>query len=90
MAVSVKLDGELKDRLQQLATSRRRSPHWMMREAIQQYVEREESRASFLQEAQASWIEYQTTGKHLTGDEVQAWLRTWGTETETEVPDCHD
>ncbi len=62
----------------------------MTREAIQQYVEREESRAGFLQEAQASWVEYQTAGKHLTGDEVQAWLHTCGTETEVEAPDCHD
>jgi predicted transcriptional regulator len=56
-----------------------------MREAIQQYVEREEARLSFLQEALASWEEYQATGEHLTGDEVQQWLRTWGTEAEADT-----
>ncbi len=90
MAVSIKLDGELKGRLQQLATNRRRSPHWMMREAIQQYVDREEARASFTLEALASWAEYQTTGQHLTGDEVRKWLETWGTESEAEAPKCHE
>ncbi|MGD0600109.1 MAG: ribbon-helix-helix domain-containing protein, partial [Terriglobales bacterium] len=39
---SLKLDGETKERVQRLASARRRSPHWVMREAIEQYVEREE------------------------------------------------
>jgi len=90
MAMSVKLDDDLKNRLQQIATTSRRSPHWIMREAIEQYVQREEARVSFLQEAQASWEEYQATGQHLTGEEVRKWLSTWGTETETEVPACHE
>lgn len=90
MAVSVKLDDELKGRVQKLASARRRSAHWIMREAIEQYVAREEARERFRQEALASWAEYQTTGLHLTGDEVQAWLGTWGTETESEMPACHE
>ena len=60
-----------------------------MREAIAQYVEREEARESFKQEAMESWAEYQQTGRHLTGEEVSAWLRTWGTEADTEPPECH-
>ena len=51
MATSVKLDAELKSRLDRLAGERRRSSHWLMREAIRQYVEREEARESFKQEA---------------------------------------
>ncbi len=39
---SLKLDGKLKSRLQKLAEARRRSAHWLMRDAIEQYVEREE------------------------------------------------
>src|SRR5277367_1478114 len=27
---------------------------------------------------------------HLTGEETRAWLRTWGTDAETEAPPCHD
>ena len=33
---SLKLDGETKERVQRLASARRRSPHWVMREAIEQ------------------------------------------------------
>ena len=52
MATSLKIDDTLKGRVQQLASQRRRSPHWIMLEAIQQYVEREEARESFKQEAE--------------------------------------
>ncbi len=90
MAVSVKLDDALKLRVQRLASQQQRSPHWVMREAIRQYVEREEARESFKQEALASWAAYQETGRHLTGPEVRAWLNTWGTEAEAELPECHE
>ncbi len=43
-ATSIKLYDELKGRVQHLADARRRSSHWIMREAIAQYVEREEKR----------------------------------------------
>jgi predicted transcriptional regulator len=89
MATSIKIDDELKDRVQQLANVRQRSAHWIMREAIAQYVEREEARDSFQQEALASWTAYQETGQHLTGQEVRSWLDTWGTEEEAERPLCH-
>lgn len=90
MATSVKLDNSLKIRIQHLADLRHRSAHWIMREAIQSYVDREESRESFKQEALASWTAYQETGKHLSGKEVQSWLDTWGTDNETELPQCHE
>ena len=90
MATSLKIDDALKGRVQHLATQRRRSPHWIMLEAIQQYVEREEARESFRQEALASWTAYQETGRHLTGQEVRAWLNTWGTDGEKAVPECHE
>jgi predicted transcriptional regulator len=43
----------------------------------------------FKQEAIASWKNYQECGKHLTGEEVRNWLRTWGTKAEKALPDCH-
>lgn len=90
MVTSVKLEQGLKNRVQQIAVNQRRSAHWIMREAIQQYVDREEARESFRQEAVASWAEYQATGQHLTGGEAGDWLRGWGTKAETDVPPCHE
>ncbi|WP_340115660.1 ribbon-helix-helix protein, CopG family [Pelagibius sp. 7325] len=90
MATSVKLDVELADRLKRLAGRRQRSPHALMREAIREYVEREEARERFKEEALASWTAFQETGRHLSGDELRDWLETWGSDAETETPDCHE
>ena len=86
---SLKLDDELKGRVQQLAEVRRRSSHWIMREAIAQYVEREEKREALRQETLDAWDEFQATGLHVTGDEVEKWLSTWGTDDELSTPECH-
>lgn len=90
MATSIKLDGELKDRIRQLAEARRRTPHWIMREAIREYVDREEARENFIRDAEASWRAFQETGRHLAGEEARGWLRTWGTEDEQAMPECHE
>ncbi len=89
MATSVKLDDDLKSRIQRLAKARHRSAHWIMRTAISDYVEREEVRENFKQEALAAWTSYKETGQHLTGQEVGNWLNNWGAEEESEIPKCH-
>lgn len=90
MATSVKLDEQLKNRIQSLADTKHRSAHWIMREAIRDYVDREELRESFKQEALASWKSYQETGRHLTSGEARGWLKGWGMDDEKEIPPCHD
>lgn len=89
MATALKIDDTLKGRVEKLASQRRRSPHWIMLEAIRQYVEREEGREGFKREALASWVAYKETGRHLTGQEVRTWLNTWGTDEEGMVPKAH-
>lgn len=90
MATSIKLDDILKLRIQQLAESRNRSAHWIMHEAIKEYVEREEAKEKFKQEAMASWKAFQENGQHLTHQEVNDWLESWGSEKESEIPKCHE
>jgi predicted transcriptional regulator len=87
---SVKLDSETKERVQRLAEARRRSPHWVMREAIEQYVEREEKREQFRQHALAAWTHYQTTGRHATAEEADAWLAKLEAGKDAAPPKCHD
>jgi predicted transcriptional regulator len=89
MAASVKIDEALKRRIDTLARQRDRSAHWIMREAIRQYVDREEARDSFHQEALTSWKAYRENGRHLTGEEVAQWLGRWGAEADGGPPDCH-
>lgn len=88
-ATSIKLDEELKGRVQHLAEARRRTSHWIMREAIAQYVEREEKRESFKQDALRAWEDYQSTGLHLTLDDADAWLAKLEAGEDVEPPKCH-
>lgn len=87
--IAIKLDNDTRERIKRLAEARHRTSHWMMREAIRQYVEREEKREAFRKDALDAWQEYRETGMHVTGDEVVAWLETWGEEDETAAPACH-
>lgn len=87
--VSVKLDQDTRVRIENLAEARHRTPHWVMREAISQYVDREEKREAFRQDAIKAWEEYQETGLHATAGEVDTWLASWGTENELPAPACH-
>jgi predicted transcriptional regulator len=87
--VGVKLSPELKERLHRISTEKQRSTHWIMKEAIQQYVEREEAAEQFKRETMTAWEEYQRDGQHLTHSEMTDWLRTWGTPDETKCPPCH-
>ncbi|KVU59640.1 CopG family transcriptional regulator [Burkholderia ubonensis] len=90
MATSIKLDASLQDRVRHLAEQRRRTPHWIMREAIAQYVAREEQRESFKQEAMAAWRDFQATGLHVTHAEMDAYLAKLEAGEGVEPPACHD
>jgi len=89
MATSVKLDEDLKNRIQHLAKVRHRSSHWIMREAIRDYLEREEKREAFKQDALRAWEEYQENGLHLTLEEADAWLEKLENGEDAELPKCH-
>lgn len=87
--VAIKIDDDIKARVKRLAEARHRTSHWLMREAITQYVEREEKREAFRQDTLRAWDEYRTTGLHATAEEVDAWLASWGTDDERPAPECH-
>ena len=61
-----------------------------MREAIEQYVEREEKREQFRRDALTAWTHYQTTGLHTTAEEADAWLGKLEAGNNTAPPKCHD
>jgi predicted transcriptional regulator len=89
VTTSLKLDGETKARVQRLAHARRRSAHWLLREAVLQYVDREEASERLRQDASAAWAEYQATGQHLTAEEADGWLARLEAGEDAPPPDCH-
>lgn len=87
--VAIKVDAEIKERVNRLARARQRTPHWLMREAIRQYVEREEKREAFRRDAIEAWNEYRATGLLVTMQEADAWLAKLEAGEDAEPPECH-
>ena len=87
--VAIKIDEDMKARVKRLADARQRTSHWVMREAVIQYVEREEKREAFRHDTLKAWEEYRATGLHLTADEADAWLAQLQEGNDVEPPECH-
>jgi predicted transcriptional regulator len=88
--VTIKINGDIKARIQRLAEVRHRTSHWLMREAVTQYVEREEKREAFREDTLKAWEAYRTTGLHVAAEAVDDWLASWGTDNELPAPVCHE
>lgn len=86
---TIKLDTDTKERMKRLAEARHRTPHWLILDAIRQYVDREEKREAFRQDGIRAWDEYQATGLHVTQDEADAWLDKLEAGQDVEPPACH-
>lgn len=86
MTIGVKLDDTIRERLKTVGTAKRRSTHWLMREAINQFLAREEEVLRRQQETLESWEYYQTTSEHVSHSVMTTWLETWGTEKEGPCP----
>ncbi len=88
--MSIKLKPDMCERIKHLAATRNRTLHWLMCEAISQYIDREEKREAFRQDTIKAWNEYQETGLHATAEEVEIWLASWGSKNELPSPICHE
>lgn len=86
---SIKLDRDVKDRLDHIAERQQRSAHWLMKQAISEYVERTERREQFARDADDALAEYDRTGLHLTHDEVESWFDKVLAGEKTDLPECH-
>ncbi len=84
--IAIKLPENDRERLSRHAEAKKRSPHWLAKEAISQYLDREEAVEHFKQETIARWEEYRQTGKTVSNDVVMTWLDSWGTNEESEPP----
>ncbi|MFT3666051.1 CopG family ribbon-helix-helix protein [Piscinibacter sp.] len=87
--VALKIDEDTKARVKRLADARHRTPHWLMREAITQYVEREEKREAFRQDTLKAWKAYRATGAHVAAEEADAWLAQLEQGKDVGPPECH-
>ena len=86
MTTLFQLDDELESRLQDLARQHQRSTDWVMRQALQQYVDREEKRNAFHSDALHAWQQYQESGQHVTQSKADAWLAKLEAGDDADLP----
>ena len=72
--VGVELDEETRSRLEELGHAKRRSTHWMVKEAVARYVDVEERYEREKAEDMARWQSYVETGHAVPHETVMAWL----------------
>jgi predicted transcriptional regulator len=89
VSTSIKLDPDMKDRVQRVADSMRRTPHWVMKEAVEKYITDAERREAWERDSLEALKEMDETGLHVTGEEMMVWLESWGTDDEKPAPECH-
>lgn len=83
------LDSGTRERVERLARARGRSGNWILREAVEEYLQREERREQFYRDALADGEHYQATGLHATAEEVDAWLARLEAGEDVPPPECH-
>lgn len=83
---AIKLDEATYDRLKALGDARKRTPHWLMKEAIRQFLEREEDAERLRHDTLERLERFRETGEAISHDVVEAWLETWGTDREGKCP----
>ncbi len=71
----IKLDDNTQARLKALAVKRNRTSHWLMRAAIEKYLDHEERYEIEKSEDLARWERYVITGNAIDHDEVEIWLK---------------
>lgn len=82
----IKLDDETSARLKALGKKRDRSPHWLMRTAIEAYLEHEEKYEIEKAEDMAEYEEYLLSGKVIDNDVVVGWLDDLANNNTTQCP----
>lgn len=82
---SVRMPDDLLQRLDSMATRLRRSKGWIINDAVREYLEREERQQRRDEETREALAELDA-GQVVDGDEVLAWIDSWGSENEREPP----
>lgn len=88
-SVTIKLDETDRIRISTLASTKKRTPHYLMKEAILEYVKKEEARQNFITAAETAFEHYKETGLHITLNEFSTWVDDIQQNPAAPVPACH-
>ncbi len=81
--VALRLDDETQQRLKALGRARDRSPHYLMKQAVEKFLAVEEDLEREKQLMQARWERFEITGESIGHSEVRGWLDTLKSDPKT-------
>lgn len=87
--MTLKLDTSHRDRLKSLAVAKKRSAHYLMKEAIERYLKAEEAQQAALQSVDDSVALFEATGLHITLSELKIWAKDVKKSRNAQLPACH-
>jgi predicted transcriptional regulator len=82
---SVRLQPDVEQGLDQTASRQRRSKSWLINQALREYMQRQASEDARWQDTLQA-LDDAAAGRVVSADNVHAWLKSWGTPTETKPP----
>jgi predicted transcriptional regulator len=88
--MSLRIDASRKERLSRIALRQKRSSHSLAIEALYNFIEKKEAEENWNQSCITSLNEHLETGLHVTEEEVNKWMDSWGTNNELPPPQCHE
>jgi len=74
---SVRFTDELQDQLEETAARLRRSKGWIISEALSEYIAKEERALNRIERSRKA-LDQVEAGQLIDGDDVMAWIASWG------------
>lgn len=66
------------------------SPHWLIKKAICEFLDRMEAEETEKHILLNRWNRYQETGESISHEKIKSWLNMWGIEKERACPTKHN
>jgi predicted transcriptional regulator len=87
--VTVKLDAAYRARLATVANYKKRTAHYIMKDAIEKYLLVEEAEQAMLKIVDDSMTHFDATGLHIDLDEFKGWVDAVRVNRDAPLPICH-
>lgn len=85
---TVRLQPEIEQGLQAMASSTQRSKSWLINQAIKEFIERQSLEQNRWQQTLQA-MESVAQGRVVSGKDVHSWLQSWGTDKELSPPEIN-
>ncbi|MCG8492872.1 MAG: hypothetical protein MI743_14730 [Sneathiellales bacterium] len=74
--IGLRVSEETKVRLEKLGEARDRTPHYLMKQAVERFLETEEAIEAERELVQKRWEKFELTGETLPHDQIKTWAQS--------------